>query len=140
LDRRFQQFIVATIILRIIIEAFVWFYMTDDLQVAELLKFNGYGAMVQGITPLYYLLIAVRLIILIGLLSFHPTARLMFLAYVVATMPASILLGFRVIPPIEQPFLYLESVLDGVILALAYYSSVSERFREAKSQHKDLKT
>jgi hypothetical protein len=125
--------VILNIVLLAIVEALGWFYTPGDVTGAEFRAFDGYGAIVWGGLPLYFLMVTAKLLILIGLLSFHPTARLLFLAYVVVTVPLSVLWGFRVSAPLESPFLYLETFLDGVVLALAYYSSVSDRFRKQRA-------
>ncbi len=133
MDRRFRHFVILNIVLLVIVEALAWFYTPADVTGAEFRTFDGYGALVWGGLPLYFLMVSAELLLLIGLLSFHPTARLLFLAYIVVTVPMSILWGFRVSAPLESPFLYLDTLLDGVVLALAYYSPASEQFRKKRA-------
>lgn len=109
-----------------------WFYVPADTYGAELRSFDGYGSIVEGGIPLYVLFISTKVILLFGLLWFHPLARFLFLAYVAVTVPLSVLWGFRIGAPLEQPFFYSEVFLDGVVLALAYYSPASGRFRKEK--------
>lgn len=127
--QRFQQFVLLAIALTAIIEALAWFYVPADVLRAELLATDGYAAVIDGGLPLYGLLVTARLLIMFGLLTFHPAARTLFLFLAIATVGLSIFSGFHVIAPIEAPFLLLASIIDGVILALAYYSPASREFR-----------
>lgn len=133
MDKRFQQFVLLGIGLTAIIEALAWFYVPADVLRAELLATDGYAAVIDGGLPLYVLYFAARLLIMFGLLTFHPTARTLFLFLAVVTVGMSMFWGFRVIAPIEAPFLILVTLVDGIILALAYYSPASNRFRKQET-------
>lgn len=115
-----------------IVEVLAWFYVPADAYGAELRSFDGYASILEGSIPVYVFFISTKVLLLFGLLSFHPMARFLFLAYVAVTVPLSVLWGFRVGAPLEQPFLYAEIFLDGVVLALAYYSPASSRFRKGE--------
>ena len=129
--QRFQQFVLLAIALTAVVEALAWFYVPADALRAELLSTDGYAAVVDGGLPLYVLLVSARLLIMFGLLTFHPAARTLFLFLAVVTVGFSLFWGFRVTAPIEAPFLLLANIIDGVILALAYYSPASREFRRA---------
>jgi len=137
MQRRFQQFVLLGIGLTAIIEALAWFYVPADVLRAELLATDGYAAVIDGGLPLYSLFISARLLIMFGLLTFHPTARTLFLFLVVFTVGISIFEGFSVAAPIEAPFLLLATIVDGIILALAYYSPASAAFRRAPEPQAD---
>ena len=130
LRQRFQQFVLLAIALSAIVEALAWFYVPTDVLHAELLSTDGFAAVVDGGLPLYVLLVAARLLILFGLLTFHPAARTLFLFLAIVSVGMSVFWGFRVTAPIEAPFLLLTNIIDGVILALAYYSPASRAFRK----------
>ena len=130
MQRRFQQFVLVGIFLTAIIESFAWFYVPTDPVQADLYFADGYGALVEGSYIVYFSILAIRVLIMIGLLSFHRTARTLFLIFVPLTALSAVLWGFRVSAPIVGPFYYLESVIDGIIFALAFYSSVSVKFSE----------
>jgi len=131
LRKRFQQFVLLAIALTAIVEALAWFYVPTDVLRAELLSTDGYAAVIDGGLPLYLLLVVARLLIMFGLLTFHPAARTLFLFLAIVTVSMSVFWGFHVIAPIEAPFLLLANIIDGVILALAYYSPASQAFRTA---------
>ena len=131
MQKRFQQFVLLGIGLTAIVEALAWFYVPADVLRAELLATDGYGAVIDGGLPFYVLLVSARLLIMFGLLTFHPVARTLFLFFVVVTVGLSIFRGFSVAAPSEAPFLLLMTLIDGIILALAYYSPASEAFRQS---------
>ena len=133
MQRRFQQFVLLGIGLTAIIEALAWFYIPADLLWAELLATDGYAAVIDGGLPLYVLLLTTRLLIMFGLLTFHPAARTLFLLFAIVSVGMSIFLGYRVFAPIEAPFVMLVTMIDGVILALAYYSPASNEFRNQET-------
>ena len=137
MKRRFQQFVLLGIGLTAIVEALAWFYIPQDVLRAELLATDGYGAVISGGLPLYVLLISARLLIMFGLLTFHPTARSLFLLLVLVTIGLSIFEGFSVVAPLEAPFLLIATIVDGIILALAYYSPAAESFRRAYDWQED---
>ena len=131
MEKRFQQFVLLGIGLTAVIEALAWFYIPADVLRAELLATNGYGAVIDGGLPLYVLFISARLLIMFGLLTFHPTARTLFLLLTVVNVGMSVFQGFSVVAPLEAPFILLRLIVDGIILALAYYSPASQAFRRA---------
>lgn len=134
MKRRFQQFVLLGIGLTAIVEALAWFYVPSDVLRAELLSTDGYAAAIEGGLPLYVLLVTARLLTMFGLLTFHPAARTLFLFLAIVTVGLSVFSGFRVSAPIEAPFLLLTNIIDGVILALAYYSPASQEFRNEPVQ------
>lgn len=137
MKKRFQQFVLLGIGLTAVVEALTWFYIPADVLLAELLATDGYAAVIDGGLPLYVLLVSARLLILFGLLTFHPAARTLFLLFVIVSVGTSMFWGYRVVAPIQAPFVYLAIMIDGIILALAYYSPASEAFRPASNTQED---
>jgi len=135
MKRRFRQFVGLGLFLTIVVESVAWFYLPSNSVLADLMATDGYAAVIAGGLPLYVLIVVARILIMIGLLSFHPMARLLFLSYMLILIGLSMFWGYRVTAPIQAPFLLLESIVDGVILALAYYSSVSREFTNPSIQN-----
>ena len=128
MDRRFRQFVFLSLGLLVIVELLNWLYVPTNELAAQLRETDGYAAVIHGGIPLWALLVVVRALILFGLLSFHRIARLLFLLLTIGSVLMTLFWGYRVTSPLEAPFYYLETLVDGVILALAYYSPVSRRF------------
>ena len=137
MNKRFQHFVLLGIGLTAIVEALAWFYIPSDVLRAELLATDGYAAVIDGGLPLYVLFIAARLLIMFGLLTFHPTARFLFLLLAVVNVGMSVFRGFSVAAPIEAPFLVLITMVDGIILALAYYSPAADAFRRTDTKEEE---
>jgi len=129
--------VLLAIALTMLTEALTWFYVPPDVLRAELLSTDGYAAVIDGGLPLYALLVIARLLILFGLLTLHPTARMLFLLFTIVSVGLAIFGGYRVIAPIEAPFVYLSILVDGAILALAYYSPASAAFRPTPNLQTD---
>ena len=137
MKKRFQQFVLLGIGLTAIVEALAWFYIPADVLRAELLATDGYGAVIDGGLPLYVAFIAARLLVMFGLLTFHPTARSLFLLLAIINVGMSMFRGFSVAAPIEAPFLLLATMVDGIILALAYYSPAAQAFRRTDTTEEE---
>jgi hypothetical protein len=118
-------------VLLIGVELFAWFYVPRDELEAEFYSMSGYGAIFHGGLVWYLLLSAARLLILVGLLSFHPIARTLFLLLTVATFVQLFFWGYQVHSPVIAPFDFLATLIDGAIIVFAYYTSVGHRFRAA---------
>ena len=131
----FSIFVLITIILTVIVELLGWFYVPTDGFFVEFRSADGVGAILEPNFVLYAVVITTRFILLVGLLTFQKGSRFAFLIFSVVVALTSVLWGYRVTAPIEGPFNYLERLMDGVVLALAYYSSASSRFR-----NRELKT
>ena len=130
---RFRQLILAAIALLVGYEIFAWFWWPADVLEGELLAVDGFNAIFESNTVYYYLLFAVRLLVLIGLLTFHRLARSLFLYLTAFSLVASVTYGYRVTAPIEAPIFYLEAAVTGAILVLAYFTPVSAEFRKESS-------
>ena len=111
-----------------VVELLGWFYIPSNELEAQLKFTDGYAAIVDGGLVLWALQLTIRFLLLLGLIAFHPTARFLFLAFVCVSVLLTIFFGYRITTPVESPFLVLETLIDGVILALAYYSPVSRAF------------
>ena len=119
------------------VELFAWFYIPADEMEAQLYSLAGYGAIFDGSIVLYILLSITRLLILVGLLSFHPTARTLFLLLTIAIFGFGFVSGYNVSSPLIAPFDFLATLIDGIIIAFAYYTPVSERFKVTTMQSGD---
>ena len=134
IETRFRQLVMCAIFLLISVELFAWFYVPGNELEAEFYLMSGYGAILDGGLVLYVLLSVARLIILVGLLSFHPIARTLFLLLTVATFIQIFFWGYQVQSPMIAPFDFLSTLIDGAIVVFAYYTSVGQRFRVATTE------
>ncbi len=130
MKHRFLQFVILGMVLTITNELIGWFYLPSDMLQADFWLADGYAAVFDGGWPVYLFILMARLLIMAGLLAFDTLARTAFLVFTVISAFSTLLWGFRVTAPIQGPFLVIESMIDGVILAVAYFSSVSTEFRK----------
>lgn len=93
-------------------------------------QYSGFGAALPIHHPLYYgTWFGLWLITSAALIFFQNWARyLLLLLYVldIVLLPFS---GFTVQGPVENSLVQLTAVLDGAILAMAYFSPLAERFK-----------
>ena len=130
---RFRQLIFFALGVFVALELVVWFYVPSDPLRAEFYSFDGSFPIFDGDLVSYFFLIVARLLILVGLLQFHATARLLFLVLTVATIVLQFLWGYRVTPPLIAALSYVAILIDGAIIALAYHSPVSLQFTKFPS-------
>ncbi|WP_348675926.1 hypothetical protein [uncultured Abyssibacter sp.] len=97
---------------------------------AEALQFAGAGAIDGALHPAWFIAFLIaRIIATIGMLLFFKWGRLLFAVWLLAGFPLGLVSGVYVSPAIDSTIGYLTSLLDGVVLALAYFSPVSVLFR-----------
>ncbi len=108
---------------------------TVNPQAAEALQFAGVGALDAATHPAWYFaFLVVRVIATIGLLLVFKWGRLVFAISLLAGLPFGLFSGVYVAPAIDSTIGYLSSLLDGAVLALAYFSPVSALFRNDQPQ------
>lgn len=97
-----------------------------------LLDFDGSGAVVPYNPILYWCLFSSRLLVLTGLFFYVAAARSCLVLLTIASIVLSITWGIRVLTPYEVALSELLSVVDGTLIAMAYWSPVSEEFARAR--------
>jgi hypothetical protein len=131
--RLFQLLVVSSTVIYII-----WFflpywsgYLSDDEY--RLAEYTGYGAILPVNHFLYYSAwFGLWLISALGLFFFQNWARHLYLALSLGTLFAVPFSGFLVAAPIDALFLNANLLLDGVILALAYFTPLAANFKVAE--------
>ena len=129
----FKGLVVLSFGLVIVIELLAWFHLPESPDLIEFLKLDGEGSLLLVNWPLYVFLVTIDLILTAALLSFHPLSRTLFFVWIVANLLLSFVWGYRVIVPAQAFFDYLQSLVDGGILAVAYFTSVSNEFGRTTS-------
>ena len=131
--RLFQLLVVSSTVIYI-----VWFflpywsgYLSDDEY--RLAEYTGYGAILPVNHFLYYSAwFGLWLISALGLFFFQNWARHLYLALSLGTLVAVPFSGFLVAAPVDALFLNANLLLDGVILALAYFTPLAASFKVAE--------
>lgn len=97
-----------------------------------LLDFDGYGADIRYTPVLYWCLFASWLLILAGLFFYVAAARSGFLALTGISIVLSSYWGVRVFAPREAALDTLLAVIDGALIAMAYFSPVRTEFQRQR--------
>lgn len=97
-----------------------------------LLDFDGYGALIAYSPVLYWCLFASWLLILTGLFFHVPTARPGFVILTVISVGLGFVWGVRVLTPYEAALGSLLAIIDGALIAMAYWSPVQAKFERPR--------
>jgi len=110
-----------------------WILPTDP-SIARLLQYDGYGAPfpVLHSNALYVIPLLVTLFACIGLAFFQPWGRNLFLVTVVYWLVGGLFLGYRVSSPVDMFLGGVGALIDGVILALIFWSPLRAHFGERR--------
>jgi hypothetical protein len=101
----------------------------SDSAALNLLRLDGYAAIATFNNPLPTIGVRVLwLIASIGLLHFDNWARYLYVVLTAWALLAAALYGIRVTAPLEAVFDLAVTLLDGMIIALAFLSPLKERF------------
>jgi len=100
-----------------------------DQSILDALTWNGYGGKINVYGFFPYLILAVMLISLVGLLFFKLWARNLFLVVVVVSVATSPFMGLAVQGPAESIPAILISLGMGAILSLSFLSGVKSEFK-----------
>lgn len=108
----------------------------SDGRFADLLKYDGYGAQLLLVHPVYQSLpLIASVVAAIGLAFFQNWGRLLFLVLWLIYLFGSLVFGVRVAPPIANFVSIIESTLSGAILALAFFGPLSGAFSQRQPLH-----
>jgi hypothetical protein len=103
----------------------------------DLIAWDGYGGLFFGeedgelMTPTFLILVGFVLLLLVNqvaLFFYWGPSRWIYLSCIVIAFLIYPFVGITVLTPIASSFYYLSMVLDGLILALAFYSPIAEKF------------
>lgn len=105
-------------------------FSQDSLQ---LMRYGGHGAHIAMNHPILFAFYLVPFPAFVGLFYFKNWARHTLLLFLVVALLGSFAFGVSVSGPPETFFGYAASLLDGAIMALAFVSPLSQRFRNVDS-------
>ena len=106
-----------------------WPYLYEP-ETIDILKWSGYGSIINLSGPIPYLIGVAYLVATVGLLLFKNWGRVLFLMLTVVNAASMPLYGIGIQGPYESVIGNIVTVCDGVILAMCYLSSVSNEFQK----------
>jgi hypothetical protein len=129
-ENRFRVWVVLangayflTLILPFLEQRFFW------SETIDLLRYDGYGALLVLPTSALWLISLIYLAIAMGLFHFSASARTLFVAFTLSFGVLTLFNGVRVGSPLNCFLSTVSSMGDGAILALAYSAPLREKFR-----------
>lgn len=103
-------------------------YLWFDQEELDLLSWAGHKAIISPPLLVYWLMFAAWLVLSVGLFFYIRLARSLFVIYMVISFILIPLFGYNILSPLYI-FLYATgNLLDGAIIAIAYLTSVNEKF------------
>lgn len=100
-------------------------------QVTEAIMHSGAEATVVFPMAVYWIFPAGWLSACIGMLFFAAWARVLFLLLLIWSALLTALSGMSILAGPQAATLYVVNILEGAILATAYFTGVAERFRRS---------
>jgi len=100
-------------------------YSGDKL---NMLSWDGFGAMYDINGPIQYLFLVAYGVVSIGLIFFQPWSKQLFLGLTLLSIAITLFSGISVYEPINGLLGYIMTLIDGSILTMIYFTSVSKEF------------
>jgi len=94
----------------------------------NLLSGDGYKSILPSHPIIYWGTFSIWLLVNIGLFFYVKIAKSVFLPLLVIFVVLSMFWGYQVLTPYESTVRSLIDILDGVILVMIYFTSISEKF------------
>jgi hypothetical protein len=94
------------------------------------LDWAGYGGVLLIPRSVFYVSAALWIFAAVGVYFFVPAALWLYTALTVYTIATTLLCGMVATLAVESFLVYLSTLGDGAILALAYWSPLREKFAE----------
>lgn len=94
----------------------------------DVLSYLGYEALIVLPSFAHWFILISWFSIILAMYFFVPVSRLFFLAWLVLTTMLVIVSGMNVMTSLDAFHSDMGNILDGVILSMAYFSGVSQRF------------
>ena len=105
-----------------------WLYGYLDSETQGILAWGGHKAAIEMPEWFVYIYLVVIMLSYIGMYLFKKAFRTLFLVLTVVSYPLATISGMSVINGVEVAVVDLSTLLTGIIIALAYFSKLNERF------------
>ena len=130
----FKRLVIGTTALYVLWLALPWIQDAFvSTEIADALSWNGFGAVLPLPTGIAWLVALLYVPVAIGLCSFSPSARWLFVALTVFLHIWSPLGGLRVETALGATLGSIVTLGDGAVITLAFTSPLRERFKSHES-------
>lgn len=128
----FKTLVISAFAIQVIIllSHYYWgaIYTNEEM---ELLAWHGFGAKFDIYGPTLYMLLGGYFVVTIGLITFMPWAKIAFLLITIASIIITSLMGITITETIGNTLGSILSLIDGAILTMLYFTSVSNEFTKS---------
>ena len=129
MEKLFRYLVVCTTLLYILYWCLPYFdYHWMSNEEIDLANYNTWGAILPNHLIIHWGIFISWVLVSIGLFFFIPIARILFVIMQVTTTVLSLFMGYLILPPFNAALAEVVVLLDGVILAMLYLTSVSTKF------------
>jgi hypothetical protein len=105
----------------------LWEYLYEG-DVLNALSWNGYGSQINTNGPIPYIFLVAYGVICIGLINFKRWARTGYVIFTILSILITPFLGLSVQWGIESFLSYVISLGDGAIIAMLFFTNLSDKF------------
>ena len=105
-----------------------WLYGYLDAESQQILSFGGAKASIYFPDWVWNIYLALTIISYIGMFLFRKAFRTLFVLLLVVSLPFDTLTGMSVMTGIEYVALTVSNILSGVIITLAYFTELRNKF------------
>ena len=125
----FRALIISSIILSVIYWVLPYFdsYWHTDEEL-QLLAYSGFNSILQTNSIVYWGMLAVGIILNIGLFFYMKLARTLFVPVLAIYSILGVFWGIQVVSPYETVIGGMLNIIDGALIVIVYFTSLSLRF------------
>ena len=105
-----------------------WMYGTLDSETQSLLSYSGWNSMFVVPEWVFWVMLLANLAGYIGMFMYKKFFRLLFSLILVVSILLSPIFGMSIITGIEVFFIDASMLLAGIVLALAYFTPINDKF------------
>jgi hypothetical protein len=106
------------------------FWRNVSEQTHDVLSWSGFDAVLLIPPTIVYMTAAVWVLAAVGVYFFVPAALWLYTALVIYSIATTLLRGVTTGLAVESFLIYLSSLADGAILALAYWTPLRDKFKQ----------
>jgi hypothetical protein len=135
MEKTFRYVVVLSMVLFVLywILPFIDYLWLTEEQL-EFARYDTWGASIPNHPLIYWGVFTIWLVISAGLFFFVPIARAAFVIMQVISFVATFFWGFLVVPPVSAAIGSMAGLIDGVIIAMLFLTSVASKFNNTPNK------